>query len=514
MGMVPGHHGPCFFCFWVFRALSAWDIKAFGVDLANFMQIVWYSFDGVFGRINGLVANTVLIFLIFGAMLERTGAADSLIHISTALTARIRGGAAHAAIVSSAVFGMMSGSVAANIAGTGVFTIPMIKRQGFSKNFAAAVETAASSGGQLTPPIMAAAVFVMADLVGEPYLLIIAAASVPAFFKYLSLFAQVYTEAVKLGLKPMKKEDIPKLTHKDWVNSLLVFFPIATLMITFLLGFSPSMAGFVGVVTTIAIGLILNPDFRRRPVLILEGMAEGGRSSAKIMLAVAAIGMVMAVINESGIAIRFATAISAFGTEYLLIALILSMFGALILGMGLPTLVAYLIIAIMIAPAIIKSGVPPIAAHMFVLYFAVYSSIVPPIAYGCFVAAPIAGGNPFITSFIALRISIVGLLVPYVFVYSPSLLLIAGDYSHTDLLFTTIRLVAAIIMFATSLAGADPGVGRLPVISRIIRFIIGLAAMLPLSVFWVPAAAITYFMVVKNVLTARKKDNRLLTPKI
>jgi TRAP transporter 4TM/12TM fusion protein len=407
----------------------------FGVDLPNFMQIVWYSFDGVFGRITGLVSNTVLIFLIFGAMLERTGAGESLIHISTVLTARIRGGAAHAAIVASAVFGMMSGSVAANIAGTGVFTIPMIKRQGFSANFAAAVETAASSGGQLTPPIMAAAVFVMADLVGEPYLLIIAAASLPALFKYLSLFAQVYTEAIRLDLKPMDKNKIPKLTRHDWINSLLVFLPIATLMIAFLLGFSPPMAGLVGVATTIITGFVLNPDFRRKPKLILEGLAAGGLSSAQIMIAVGVIGMVMAVINESGVAIRFATSIAAYGDDQLIYALILSMIGALILGMGLPTLAAYLIIAIMIAPAIIKAGVLPIAAHMFVLYYAVYSSIVPPIAYGCFIAAPIAGGHPFITSFIALRLSIVGLMVPYVFVYSPSLLLVAGEYSHTALIF-------------------------------------------------------------------------------
>ncbi len=463
-------------------------LEHFGVNIRDFMQIVWYSFDGVFGRITGLVADNVLIFLIFGAVLERTGAGESLIHISTVLTARIRGGAAHAAIVASAVFGMMSGSVAANIAGTGVFTIPMIKRQGFSANFAGAVETAASSGGQLTPPIMAAAVFVMADLVGLPVILVIAAAALPALFKYIGLFAQVYTEAVRLDIKTLPREEIPVLTARDWINSALVFLPIAMLMITFISGKSPAMAGLVGVVTAIVTGLVLNPDFRRDPMRIAQALAEGGISAAKIILAVALIGMVLAIINETGVAIRFATSIASVGENFLLLALVLAMIGALILGMGLPTLPAYLIIAIMIAPAIIKAGVEPIAAHMFVLYFAVYSSIVPPIAYGCYIAAPIAGGHPLQTAFVALRISIVGLLVPYVFVFAPSLLLVTDSFSFAELAVTVVRLLAAIWMFATALGAADPILGRIGPGQQFIRLAVGAAAMIPIAAFWVPAA--------------------------
>lgn len=462
-------------------------LEHFGMELGDFMQITWYSFDGVFGRITGLVTDNVLIFLIFGAVLERTGAGESLIQISTALTARIRGGAAHAAIVASAVFGMMSGSVAANIAGTGVFTIPMIKRQGFSPNFAAAVETAASSGGQLTPPIMAAAVFVMADLVGMPFAMVILAAALPALFKYIGLFAQVYAEAVRLDIKPLPKEEVPVLTARDWLNSALVFLPIAALMVAFISGKSPATAGLVGVVTAIVTGLVLNPAFRREPQRILQALAEGGISAAQIMLAVGVIGIVMAVVNETGIAIRFATSIASVGENNLILALILAMFGALILGMGLPTLPAYLIIAIMIAPAIIKAGVLPLAAHMFVLYFAVYSSIVPPIAYGCYVAAPIAGGDPLRTSFVALRISIVGLLVPYVFVFSPSLLLVAGEFSWAELAFTVLRLLAAIWMLASALGGADPRLGVLGMNQRVVRIVIGAAALIPIWFIWAPA---------------------------
>ncbi|MBR9864808.1 MAG: TRAP transporter fused permease subunit [Rhodobacteraceae bacterium] len=466
-------------------------LEHFGMDMGSFMQISWYSFDGVFGRVTGLVADNVLIFLIFGAVLERTGAGASLIHLSTALTARVRGGAAHAAIVASAVFGMMSGSVAANIAGTGVFTIPMIKRQGFSGNFAGAVETAASSGGQLTPPIMAAAVFVMADLVGMPFVMVMAAAAIPALFKYIGLFAQVYAEAIRLDIKNLPEDQIPSITARDWLNSALVFVPIGALMVAFLSGKSPAMAGLYGLLTAIVMGLILNPDFRREPKRVVSALADGGVSAAQIILAVGVIGIVLAVVNETGVAIRFATSIAAAGESSLILALILAMFGALVLGMGLPTLPAYLIIAIMIAPAIIKAGVEPIAAHMFVLYFAVYSSIVPPIAYGCYVAAPIAGGNPLATSFVALRISVIGLVVPYVFVYSPSLLLVADGFTWVEFACTILRLLAAVWMLASAFGGADPRLGRLGTGQRAVRLAVGAAALMPLAYFWIPAVAAT-----------------------
>ena len=470
-------------------------LQHFGMDLSNFMQIAWYSFDGVFGRVTGLVFNTVLVFLILGAMMSQTGAGDSLIKISTVLTARIRGGAAHAAIVASALFGMMSGSVAANIAGTGVFTIPMIKKQGFSNNFAAAVEASASSGGQLTPPIMAAAVFVMADLLGEPYLLLIAAAALPALFKYISLFAQVYGEALRLGHESVSREKLTSLSRRDYANALLFVLPLSALMTAFLMGYSPSMSGFIGLMTALLIGLVLSPEFRRNPIKIVKAFSLGGVSAANIMIAVALIGIVLGVVNETGIAIRFAIAISSYGESYLIVALLLAMFGALILGMGLPTLPAYLIIAIMIAPAIIKAGVDPIAAHMFVLYYAVYSSIVPPIAYGCYVAAPIAGGYPLATSLIALRLSVIGLLVPYVFVYSPSLLLIVDGFTWSELAGTVIRLIAAIWMFAACFAGVDPVTGRLSMVQRFIRFILGAGALWSITMIWLPSILLAFLVI-------------------
>ncbi|ABV94023.1 putative TRAP transporter [Dinoroseobacter shibae DFL 12 = DSM 16493] len=475
-------------------------VAHFGVGLGDFVQITWYSFDGVFGRMTGLVASNLLIFLILGAVLQQTGAGESLIRLSTALLGRVRGGGAHAAIAASAVFGMMNGSVAANIAGTGVFTIPMIKRQGFSSRFAGAVEAAASSGGQLTPPIMAATVFVMADLVGLPLLMVIAAAALPALFKYLGLFAQVYVEALRLDIRPLAAEDIPKLTRQDWLQSALVLVPLAVLMIAFLSGSSPAMAGLAGTIAALVTGLVLTPQLRQQPIRIWWALCAGGLASARILLSVAVIGIVLAVVNETGIAIRFAVALSEVGDAYLPLALLMAMLGALVLGMGLPTLPAYLIVAIMIVPTLIEAGVLPLAAHMFVLYFAVFSSIMPPIAYGCFVAAPIAGADALRISFTALRISIVGLIVPFAFVYAPSLLLVAGSFSWAELLTTALRLSLASWLLATALGGADPVLGRLPRHNRMLRGGAACAVMVPTVALWGPGLALGIAMGVLHPL--------------
>lgn len=463
----------------------------FGVSLGDFMQVAWYSFDGVFGRTTGLVVENLLIFLIFGAILERSGAGAILIRIATGLLGQVRGGAAHAAIAASAVFGMMNGSVAANVAGTGVFTIPMIKRQGFTKDFAGAVEAASSSGGQLTPPIMAASVFVMADLVGLPLIMVIAAAALPALFKYVGLFAQVYVEAIRQGIDPIPRDEIPVLTPRDWLVSTLVLVPILALVVAFVSGASPAMAGLTGVAAALVMGLLLNEDLRRDPRRIWEALCAGGLSSARILLSVAVIGIMLAVVNETGIAVRFAIAISVLGENHQFFALVMAMLGALVLGMGLPTLPAYLITSVMIAPAVIEAGALPLAAHMFVLYFAVFSSIMPPIAYGCYVAAPIAGGDPLRISLIALRISVVGLLVPYVFVYAPSLLLVAGEFDWAELFATVLRLLAAIWMLASGLGGADPLLGRLSPVQRLSRVAIGGAAIVPVVAIWAPAVLLS-----------------------
>ena len=229
-----------------------------GFSFEEVIQTVWYSFSGIFGRPTDIVSSIVLVFIVFGAVLEATGATSILLKIATAATARIRGGTAHAAIVASAMFGTISGSPVANVVGTGVFTIPMIKRQGFKNSFAGAVEAAASSGGQFTPPIMGAVAFIMAELIGRPYIEVAIAAILPALFYYFSLFAAVYSEAVKLGIKTLPKEQRPIITKDDWVEAMRFIVPLIVVIIVLFNGRSAAMAGFGAIVSAIVIALIID----------------------------------------------------------------------------------------------------------------------------------------------------------------------------------------------------------------------------------------------------------------
>ncbi len=454
-----------------------WFLQHAGVDLVEIIRTTWHSFDGVFGRPTGIVAGVVLVFVVFGAVLEETGAGAILLRIAMSVTAGIRGGPAHAAIVASALFGTMSGSVMANVVGTGVFTIPMIKKRGFSPAFAGGVEAAASSGGQVMPPVMAAAAFLMAELTGTPYLTICVAALLPAIFKYLSIFAQVYTEAVRLGIEAVPKEEREALTRGDWVQSLRFVVPIVALMIVLIIGRSPAMAGFVALITAILVGLAMDGEIRRRPLRLLRPLASGGYQAARIMVAVGSIGIILGVVNETGVAIGFASLLQSVGEDSLFLALILTMIGSLILGMGLPTLPAYLIIVLIMGPAMVKLGLSVLTVHMFVLYFGVLSSVTPPVALAAYAAAPIAGSRPLETAMQSLRISLVGFLIPFVFAYNPSLLIVES-FEFGAFIWVIARLMAAVWMIATAFAGYDMR-GRIGFAFRIARLVAGIVVLLP-----------------------------------
>ena len=454
-----------------------WFFQHAGIDLVEIIRTTWHSFDGVFGRPTGIVAGVVLIFVVFGAMLEETGAGAILLRVAMTATAGIRGGPAHAAIVASALFGTMSGSVMANVVGTGVFTIPMIKRRGFTPAFAGAVEAAASSGGQVMPPVMAAAAFLMAELTGTPYLTICVAALLPAVFKYLSIFAQVYTEAVRLGIETIPKDERETLSRADWIQSLRFVVPIVALMVVLIIGRSPAMAGFVALITAILVGLAMDGEIRRRPRRLLRPLASGGYQAARIMVAVGTIGIILGVVNETGVAIGFASLLQSVGEGSLFLALVLAMIGSLILGMGLPTLPAYLIIVLIMGPAIVELGLSVLTVHMFVLYFGVLSSVTPPVALAAYAAAPIAGSRPLETAVQSLRISLVGFLIPFVFAFNPSLLIVES-FEFGPFVWVIARLMAAIWMIATSFAGYDMR-GRIGIAFRIARLIAGIVVLFP-----------------------------------
>ena len=424
-----------------------------GFSLEQYLQVVWYSFDGVFGGPLTVVVTVILIYVIFGVMLETVGAGRTMLKLSLLLTGRLRGGPAHAAVVASGMFGTISGSVVANVVGTGVMTMPMIKERGFPARFAGAVEAAASTGGQIMPPVMGVVAFVMADVTGIPYLTIAIAALVPAVFYYVSLIAAVHIEACKLGVKPLPAADRPKLNRRDIGLTFCFAAPLVTIVTLMVMGRSPAFAGLVATGMALLIGFIVNPEFRNDPMRLLRGLSIAGQQAARIVIAVASIGIVIGVMNMTGLGLRFATAVQQLSGDHLILALVLTALASLVLGLGLPTVPAYLVIVIVMGPAISAlGGASTLVTHLFVVYFAVLSAVTPPVAIAAFAAAPIAGANPVAIGIDAVRLSVVGFVIPFLFVESPSLTLVE-NFALDEFGWAVARLGVGIWLITTGLAG-------------------------------------------------------------
>lgn len=433
-----------------------------GFTLDQVVQGMWYGYAGVFGMPVAVVIELLFIYIVFGMVLEATGAGHALIRIAVRMTGRISGGPAHASIVASTLFGSMSGSVTANVAGTGTFTIPMMKQRGFRPEFAGAVEAAASTAGQFIPPVMGAVAFMLAQLTNTPYLLVCIAALVPAAAYIAALVLAVWLEARRSGIGATASEDMPVLNRRDAVESLMFVIPILTVIGILLMGRSPAMAGFGATVTALALGF-LNPEIRRNPWKLVDALAKGGVSGARIMIAVGAIGIVVAGMNLTGLGLNFAQTVGALGSQNLFLSLVLTALACLALGMGMPTLPAYLIIVLVMGPALSAMGAPRIAVHMFVLYYAVLSAITPPVALAAFAAAPIADANPMKIGMVAMRLTIVGFIVPFLFVLNPSLLLIE-NFDTADFAIGMLRIIC--ITWALSAALAGFGFARLQPVWR------------------------------------------------
>ena len=471
-----------------------------GSDMAEVLRVAWYSFDGVFGRPLAVVTSIILVFIVFGAILEGIGAGEVLLRLSARVTDRSRGGPANAAVVASAAFGSMSGSVVANVVGTGVFTIPMIIRRGFRRAFAGGVEAAASTGGQIMPPVMGAVAFIMADATGIPYLVICAAALVPALFYYGAIFMAIDVEAARLGIDRVPSDDRTAVTRADWIRSAYLIVPIALIVAIMLSGRSPAMAGFWAVVAVLALAFVLNPDLRRAPLALIPILARAGTACGQILIAVAAVGIVIGIFNLTGVGLRFATLIGALAGDSLLAALALMALGSLILGMGLPTVPAYLIIVIAMGPALTALGVETLLIHLFVLYFGVLSTITPPVALGAFAAGPIARAGPMPTAVAAVRLAAIGFVIPFVMVFNPSLVLVLG-FDPLGFAWVVVRLALAIWLLTTAAAGFAQA--PLPVWQRAARFVLALACLWPSLPMEIAGTALGLALLFVRRLTAR-----------
>jgi TRAP transporter 4TM/12TM fusion protein len=348
---------------------------------------------------------------------------------------------------------------------------------------------------------MGAAAFLMSELVGISYLSICIAALLPALFFFGSLFVGVRLEAAKQGMQPVPRAERQALSARDLWQSLLFVVPIATIILVLISGRSPAMAGVLAVATAVAAGLLLNPELRRDPLRLLQGLANGGLAGARIMVAVGAIGILIGVLNLTGLGTRIAEAILSFGGDALLPSLILTMIASIVLGMGLPTLPAYLLIVILVGPVLERLGVPLLAAHLFVMYFAVFSALTPPVALAAFAAAPIVNAPPTRIGLAAMRLSAAGFVIPFVFVFEPGLLILFAE-GPTEITLVGLRLALAIWMIASGLARFDAG--PLPVWMALARLAAGLA----LLTVWPAAQAAGVAVALALILVERLQRRR------
>lgn len=412
--------------FFMFHALNADKFIGFfygpPVRWGKFVDTLFMSSDGIFGIPLHVCATYIVLFIIFGAVLIRSGAGKFFIDLAVSLTGHKIGGPAKAAAVASGFMGTVSGSAVANVVTTGNFTIPLMKRVGYRPKFAAAVEACASSGGQITPPIMGAAAFIMAEFLATSYVDIIIAAIIPALLYFATIYFMVHFEAEKNGIGSIPREELPRtgdVLRRGW--HLLIALVI---LIAFLLyGFTPMKSAFFGLAALIALSFI-NASTRMSPVDVLAALEAGVRATVPVSVACACAGLIIGSVFVSGLGLKFTQSVIELADGNLLILLALTGIASIILGMGITTTAVYITVAALIVPALVKIGIEPIAAHMFAFYFGVVSTITPPVALAAFAGAAIAKTPPMATAVEATRVGIAKYLAPLIFVYNPALLFV------------------------------------------------------------------------------------------
>jgi TRAP transporter 4TM/12TM fusion protein len=409
---------------------------------------LFYTVTGIFSVPLGVSATFIFLFILFGKFLEVSGAGQFFIDLSVAGMGKYRGGPAKTAIVASSILGTISGSAVANTVTTGAFTIPLMKKTGYRSHFAAAVEAVSSTGGQIMPPIMGASAFIIASYLGVPYMDIAVAAIIPAVLYYCCLYFQVDLRAKRLGLNGLKKEDLPKVSTV-LKTGFMFFVPLVVIVVMLASGTSPMRAGLFSIGVTILVAA-----FKKSTRLSFSKMYKaldlGARAAVETAIACAASGFIIGIIGLTGIGLKFSGMIIDISGGILIVTLIFTMITSIILGMGLPTVAAYIVQVPLTIPALIELGVSPLAAHMFVFYFAALSAITPPVALAAFAAAGLSGSDPMKTGMTAVRLGLAAFIVPYMFVYGETLLLV-GDVSN--IILSVVTSIIGIIGVACAAEG-------------------------------------------------------------
>ena len=470
------------------------DFGHAGYTPQRIINFLFYTTEGIIGTPIAVCSTFIFVFVLFGSFLDKTGIGQFFIDLANSIAGKAVGGPAKVAVISSALQGTVSGSSVANTVGTGSFTIPMMKRMGYQPHFAGAVEAAASTGGQLMPPVMGAAAFLMAEITGLPYSRIILGAAIPAVLYFSSIFVAVHFEAKKIGLKGMPKEEVPNFGKLVFQKGHLL---LAVFAIVFFLsrGYSTTRSALYAILVAIAVSMF-RKDTRMTPKSFLSALEEGAKNSISVGVACAMAGMIVGVVTMTGLGMTFAKALqniaALISIEFirLLVVLFFCMVASLILGMGVPTTANYVIMATVTAPIVIRLGIPLLAAHMFVFYFGIIADITPPVALAAYAGASIAKSDPMKTGLTASRLGIAAFIVPYVFALSPQILFIDPSvvgasrdvfYSTYPSIISMVQVTISAFVGASSIAVALTGFinGKLAWWERLIIMTAGLMLIIP-----------------------------------
>ncbi|MBM3599120.1 MAG: TRAP transporter permease [Alphaproteobacteria bacterium] len=430
-----------------------------------------YSDQGIFGATLEVSSTFIVLFVAFGAFLERSKAGDWFNDLSVAMVGWARGGPAKATVVSGILFGTISGSSVANVVASGSITIPMMRRTGYDRATAGAVEATSSTGGQITPPVMGAGAFLMAEITGIPYASIAYAAIFPCLLFYLACYIHCDLHAVRSGIRGLPRSELPPLA--PLLKKAYLAAPLVVLVWAFVEGYSGFRAGSLGILTAIVCSW-LSHESRMGPLAVAEALEKGARDTIQLVAVCAAAGIVVGVIALTGVGGRFAHVVLQVAGQHKALALIFTMLIVVLLGMGMPTTAAYAVAASVVAPGLVRLGIEPIVAHMFIFYFAVLSAITPPVAVASFAAAAIAQADPWRTSWIAIKLGLATFIVPFMFFYSSALL---GQGAWTEVVQVTATAALGIWMLAAATEGWLNG--PTPPAVRAICFIAALCLIVP-----------------------------------
>lgn len=479
-------------------ALVVLPNPTFSGKLTYMISYLFYSKEGILSTPVNVCSKFIVVFIIFGAFLERTGIADFFINISNAVVGGFSGGPAKVAVVASAMEGMVSGSSVANTVGSGSVTIPLMKKTGYKPEFAAAAEASASTGGQIMPPIMGAAAFLMADYVGVPYSNIVVRAILPAVLYFAGIFIAVHLEAKKEGLRGLTKEELPKIL--PLLKKVYLLIPL--ILLIYLVGTSQrsiQYAAAIAIVAAIVVSLF-NKENRITPKKIFEALAAGGQGMITVAAACGVAGIIAGTITMTGLANMMINGIVSLAGNQVIIALFLTMLCCIVLGMGVPTTANYCIMAATCAPILIRMGVPALAAHFFVFYFGIVADLTPPVALAAYAGAAIGQANPMKTAFTATKLAIGAFIVPYVFALNPAMLFI--DTTAGEVILICITSFVGIFGVSSALEGYF--LHHMRWYERIASVIGGLLLIYPGVVTDVIGFGLVAVVLVAQVLTRKK----------